>query len=255
MSARERSRFAFTLIELLVVIAIIGILAALLLPSLGRAKDRAYVTVCASNLRQWGVALGCYANDCANYFPDNRDGAHLSWCGTNVQSFWAQYLIPMLHTTTQKDKYHVLFCPTQQWHRDADVSHDPVFDPQRVIGYFYLPFRNPAFWMNAGWGYNYDISGLQGWIERQKPGGEFARAPIAMDMKQGMGAPPPPGTSGNIRWFSPPVPYSSHIQTSGEPFGSNFLFEDGRVRWYKSRMVDAACIGQGWTFFYMIQPD
>ena len=73
MKNRKKLNKGFTLIELLVVIAIIGILAAILLPALGKARESARKTQCTSNLKQIGLGLIMYANDNDEAFPLSGD--------------------------------------------------------------------------------------------------------------------------------------------------------------------------------------
>ena len=99
---------AFTLIELLVVIAIIAILAALLLPVLGRSKESGRATACLSNLRQLGLAVQMFAHDNENKLPVMYDAVLSGGVVTN-----AEFTINVV-LSNHLGNVRVLLCPSER---------------------------------------------------------------------------------------------------------------------------------------------
>lgn len=95
MKTRQR---AFTLVELLIVIAIIAILAAMLMPVLNKAQQRALNIGAVNNIRQLAVAWKMYSTDNNNYLPPDRDGEkYPAWCAGQMRNTAAYSTAPSIN--------------------------------------------------------------------------------------------------------------------------------------------------------------
>jgi prepilin-type N-terminal cleavage/methylation domain-containing protein/prepilin-type processing-associated H-X9-DG protein len=127
-------RGGFTLVELLVVIGIVGVIAAILMPSLSSMLQRSNMAKSGGNLRQIGAAMMAYAGDHDGFMPPAR-GRLTTGELPSQQVWWAVHLLPYTGRSTR-----IFDRPGMDKKWDAPGAVDPVTSQQFRIGY----------WINGG---------------------------------------------------------------------------------------------------------
>jgi prepilin-type N-terminal cleavage/methylation domain-containing protein len=232
------SLFGFTLIELLVVIAIIAILAALLLPALGRAKEKAQITQCVSNLRQIGLGIKFYMDDNRSTFPLWATGP---W--PPAQNFQAYFLALggndaladnyFMAAATNRPLYaylkpsNVFRCPADKGQEESDtfstVGFNGTWKPSDFESLGCSYHYNGAFWGNQTLEPLDDEYMLSG----KKEG--YVTSPSRMIL---MHEPPAFWYANYYHWHNlrgPSTVTPEMLAADGQKFISPILFVDGRA--------------------------
>lgn len=214
----ETNNRAFTLIELLVVIAIIAILAAMLLPALASAKQRAWTTSCTSNLHQIGLGMRMFADDNTELYPES--GGDIYWGAIDAETQKPSWMEQVVSYVGNTNAYN---CPANVQLPQNMRGPFNYFNGARAV--FILTgnaasVKSTAIMFPSAYVLSGDTCGIPNQSPGEGSGDSFDPLDADKDdYSQNCVGGPANGTPAEL--------WQVHSK------GQNILFADGHVKWYK----------------------